>query len=196
MATHSVLKDHHTLRRRAAEVVVRVAELADEEGGTVTHQQTTLPRGQYLRQLAAKLDNNVFVLAVVGEFSRGKSSLINALLERPGLLPTSIEPTTAAVTVLSYAPELQVSVTFKDGSTRDNLTPEDLARYAVGRDLDGRERRAEAARRVGAQWRDDLSETAIDLDLAAQRPAEAGPPTTMGMRRAFGRFSGRRRNHL
>ncbi|HKI35644.1 MAG TPA: dynamin family protein [Gemmataceae bacterium] len=173
MATHSVLKDHHTLRRRAAEVVVRVAELADEEGGTVTHQQTTLPRGQYLRQLAAKLDNNVFVLAVVGEFSRGKSSLINALLDRPGLLPTSIEPTTAAITILSYAPEPRVTVTFKDGTRRDDLSPEDLARYAVGYDLDGRERHAAAARRaagIGESWVGGLTETTLDISLDVAGP--------------------------
>jgi len=173
LATHSVLKDHHTLRRRAAEVVVRVAELADEEGGTVTHQQTTLPRGQYLRQLAAKLDNNVFVLAVVGEFSRGKSSLINALLDRPGLLPTSIEPTTAAITILSYAPEPRVTVTFKDGTRRDDLSPEDLARYAVGYDLDGRERHAAAARRaagIGESWVGGLTETTLDISLDVAGP--------------------------
>jgi len=167
------LKDHHTLRRRAAEVVVRVAELADEEGGTVTHQQTTLPRGQYLRQLAAKLDNNVFVLAVVGEFSRGKSSLINALLDRPGLLPTSIEPTTAAITILSYAPEPRVTVTFKDGTRRDDLSPEDLARYAVGYDLDGRERHAAAARRaagIGESWVGGLTETTLDISLDVAGP--------------------------
>jgi GTP-binding protein EngB required for normal cell division len=166
LATHSVLKDHQTLRRRAAEVILRVAEIADEDGGTVTHQQQTLDRSHYLRQLAAKLDNNVFVLAVVGEFSRGKSSLINALLDRPGLLPTSIEPTTAAVTVLSYAPELRVAVTFKDGTTRDNLNLDDLAHYAVGHDLDGRQRRAEAARRAGGEsWVSTMTETAIDLDV-------------------------------
>lgn len=173
MATHSVLKDHQTLRRRAAEAILRVAEIADEDGGTVTHQQQTLPRGDYLRRLAAKLDNNVFVLAVVGEFSRGKSSLINALLDQPGLLPTSIEPTTAAVTVLSYAPEVRVSVAFKDGTTRDNLGVEDLAHFAVGHDLDGRARRAEAARRAAGgpeRWLAGLSETSIDIDLGPDRP--------------------------
>jgi GTP-binding protein EngB required for normal cell division len=175
------LKDHQTLRRRAAQALVRVAEIADEDGCTVTHQQQTLPRGQYLRQLAAKLENNVFVLAVVGEFSRGKSSLINALLDSPGLLPTSIEPTTAAVTVLSYAPEPRISVTFKDGSTRDNLGPEDLARFAIGHDLDGRERRAEAARRAAEpdpRWLAGLSETNIDLDLGPE-PATASPVATI-----------------
>jgi hypothetical protein len=38
VATHSVLKDHQTLRRRAVEIILRVAEIADEDGGTVAHQ--------------------------------------------------------------------------------------------------------------------------------------------------------------
>jgi GTP-binding protein EngB required for normal cell division len=170
-----VLKDHQTLRQLVAEVILRVARIADEDAGTVTHQQAVVPRGQYLRQIAAKLANDVFVLAVVGEFSRGKSTLINALLDRPGLLPTSIEPTTAAVTVLTHAPEPRVSVTFADGTTRHNLSAADLARYAVGHDLDGRERRAEAARRAasgGDSQPSCMSETDIDLDLNRGRPAE------------------------
>jgi GTP-binding protein EngB required for normal cell division len=174
LPTPSVLKDHQTLRRRAAEVTLRVAEIADEDGGTVTHQQQTLPRGQYLRQLAAKLENDVFVLAVVGEFSRGKSSLINALLDHPGLLPTSLEPTTASITVLTYAPDLHVSVTFKDGSRRDGLAPEDLATYAVGYDLDGRAAALAMAGRAAAcidSWQDGLTETRIEVDLDSARPA-------------------------
>jgi GTP-binding protein EngB required for normal cell division len=177
---HSVLKDHQTLRRRAAEVILRVAELGDEEGGTVTHQQQTLPRGQYLRQLAAKLENNLFVLAVVGEFSRGKSSLINALLDRPGLLPTSIEPTTAAITVLTYAPDLQVSVTFKDGSRRDGLAPEDLATYAVGYDLDGRAAAQSNARRPPGpdSWQGGLTETTLEVRLDPA-PGQTPPVDTV-----------------
>jgi hypothetical protein len=172
LAIHSVLKDHQTLRRRAAEIVVRVAEIADENGGTVTHQQQTMPRGLYLRQLAAKLENNVFVLAVVGEFSRGKSLLINALLDRPGLLPTSIEPTTASIAVLTYSPDLRVSVTFMDGSQRDGLGTEDLARYAVGYDLDGRAAALAAARRAASaeSWKDGLAATSLDIDLDPARP--------------------------
>jgi GTP-binding protein EngB required for normal cell division len=170
-----VLKDHQTLRHVAAEVILRVARIADEDAGTVTHQQVTVPRGEYLRQLAAKLENDVFVLAVVGEFSRGKSTLINALLERPGLLPTSIEPNTAAVTVLSHAPELRLSVTYKDGTTRHGLSADDLARYSAGHDLDGRRRQAEVARKAtagGDSWPGALSETDLDIDLARGRPPE------------------------
>jgi GTP-binding protein EngB required for normal cell division len=163
-----VLRDHQTLRQSVAEVILRVARIADEDAGPATQEQPPIARGQHLRQIASKLANDVFVLAVVGEFSRGKSTLINALLERPDLLPTSIEPTTAAVTVLSYAPEFRVSARFKDGSTREGLTADDLARLATGHDLDGRARRAELAHRVTSDsdsWAGYHSETDLDINL-------------------------------
>jgi GTP-binding protein EngB required for normal cell division len=178
LASHSVLQDHQSLRKRAASAIHRLAEVADEDGGSVTHQKRTLPRGQLLREVGEKLEKNVFVLAVVGEFSRGKSSLINALLDRPNLLPTAIEPSTAAITVLSYAPDLRVSVTFKDGTVKDDVRLEDLPRYAVGRDLDGRQR-VEELRRLAAdmgpsRWPNGLSQADLNLDLDL---GAAAPPT-------------------
>lgn len=51
-------------------------------------------------------------MAVVGEFSSGKSTFINALL-RQELLPASVLPTTAASTEFRYGPELDVTIIFK-----------------------------------------------------------------------------------
>ncbi|MEI2579989.1 dynamin family protein [Scytonema sp. PRP1] len=53
-------------------------------------------------------DPNLY-LAVIGEFSSGKSTFINALL-RDDLLKTSVLPTTAAATKLRYGSCLQVEV--------------------------------------------------------------------------------------
>ncbi len=50
-----------------------------------------------LEQLAKDLSRERFTVAVVGEFSRGKSTLINRLLGRP-LLPVGNMPTTAVLT--------------------------------------------------------------------------------------------------
>jgi GTP-binding protein EngB required for normal cell division len=168
------MRDHQTLRQLVAEVILRVARIADEDAGPVTQEQPTLARGQHLRKIASKLQNDVFVLAVVGEFSRGKSTLINALLECPELLPTSIEPNTAAVTVLSYAPEFRASVTFKDGSTRESLNADDVARLAAGQGLNGHMRSGDAAARFtesSDSWPGYHSETDLDIDLADRSSA-------------------------
>jgi hypothetical protein len=68
--------------------------------------------------LAARLDEGRFHLAVLGQFKRGKSSLLNALLGEP-LLPTGILPLTAVPTVLRYGPERRVWVTGFDGRVTD-----------------------------------------------------------------------------
>ncbi|NJM23654.1 MAG: Dynamin family protein, partial [Richelia sp. SM1_7_0] len=59
-------------------------------------------------------DSNLY-LAVIGEFSSGKSTFINALL-RDDLLKTSVLPTTAAATKLCYGSCLEVKVQL--GGTR------------------------------------------------------------------------------
>ena len=68
--------------------------------------------------------NKPFTVAVVGAFNTGKSSLLNVLLDQieprgrrtEGLLPEAAIATTAAVTVLHYAPEKACAVVRKDGS--------------------------------------------------------------------------------
>lgn len=62
-------------------------------------------------------DNNLY-LGVVGEFSSGKSTFLNAIL-RDDLLRTDVlQATTAAVTWLRYGQNVDVQVEFEDGSKR------------------------------------------------------------------------------
>jgi hypothetical protein len=70
-----------------------------------------------LEDLAARLAAARLQIAVVGQFKRGKSSLLNALLGVP-VLPTGVVPLTAVPTMLAAgAPAL--SVTFLDGRRED-----------------------------------------------------------------------------
>ena len=71
-----------------------------------------------LAGLITRLDEGRFHLAVLGQFKRGKSSLLNALLGEP-LLPTGVLPLTAIPTVLRYGPERRVWVTRLDGRVED-----------------------------------------------------------------------------
>ena len=48
-----------------------------------------------------------FLLVLLGPFSSGKSSLINALLDMPDLLPTGVTPTTDRITILRYGEDIQ-----------------------------------------------------------------------------------------
>ncbi|UTI84952.1 dynamin family protein [Mammaliicoccus sciuri] len=57
-----------------------------------------------------RIEHNLTKIAVFGTFSAGKSSLINAILQKPVLL-SSPNPTTASITEISYGTEQEV--TFK-----------------------------------------------------------------------------------
>ena len=49
-----------------------------------------------------QLDERTCRIAVIGQIKAGKSTFINALARRPGLLPTDINPWTAVVTALHF----------------------------------------------------------------------------------------------
>lgn len=69
-------------------------------------------------------------VAVVGEFRRGKSSLINALLGLP-VLPADATPTTATVNRITYGAEPSVTVRFKDGGEKRLESIEQLPDYVT-----------------------------------------------------------------
>lgn len=84
-----------------------------------------------LAELLAKLRTQTFNLVVFGEFKRGKTTFINALLGQP-LLPAAVVPLTSVVTILHYGPQTQVEVEFLDGR-RTLITPESLPEYVTER---------------------------------------------------------------
>ncbi len=63
--------------------------------------------------LRERLEGGRFHLAVLGQFKRGKSTLLNAFLGQ-AVLPTSVVPLTAIPTFLQYGPEVMVRVSYQD----------------------------------------------------------------------------------
>jgi GTPase SAR1 family protein len=97
-----------------------------------------------LERTLRRLRDGRFVLAVVGEFSSGKSFLLNALLGKvqreermgvariTGLLATDINPSTATITELQYAGEERATAYYADGR-EERIPLGRLARFvAVG----------------------------------------------------------------
>ncbi|ROQ89921.1 dynamin family protein [Desulfosoma caldarium] len=78
-----------------------------------------------------KIRQSAFYLVVLGEFKRGKSTLINAVL-KDNLLPTAVVPLTSIVTMIHYGPEEKICVRFKDGTTR-TIPRKALADYVTER---------------------------------------------------------------
>ena len=82
-----------------------------------------------LDELTAKVRTNTLNLVVVGQFKRGKTCLINALLG-VDLLPTAVVPLTSIVTVLTYGETLQIDVAFQDGKVQA-IAPQELDDYVT-----------------------------------------------------------------
>ena len=77
--------------------------------------------------LAERVREGRFHVAVVGQFKRGKSTLINALVGDP-VLPSGVVPVTSIVTVVTYGPRRGARVQMDDGAWRD-VDPSALAAF-------------------------------------------------------------------
>jgi GTP-binding protein EngB required for normal cell division len=76
------------------------------------------------RGLCERLQQERLQLAVLGQFKRGKSTFINALLGAP-LLPTGVVPLTSAATFIAWGEEPLVRVDFKDGRLPERFATRD-----------------------------------------------------------------------
>jgi GTPase SAR1 family protein len=75
----------------------------------------TSPIPAQLASLGERLTKERLQLAIVGQFKRGKSTFINALLGAP-VLPTAVVPLTAIAAFIAWRAVPQVRIHFKDGS--------------------------------------------------------------------------------
>ena len=64
-----------------------------------------------LKELSAKLASNRFYLVIVGLFKRGKSSLINALIEKE-LAPVAVTPLTSVITFFECGLDTKAEYSF------------------------------------------------------------------------------------
>ena len=79
------------------------------------------------REARAALARRRFNVAVMGQFKRGKSTLINALLGRD-LLPADVAPITTAITAVEHGLRECATVRFEDGR-EEEIGVENVRRY-------------------------------------------------------------------
>ena len=82
------------------------------------------------RDILTRLAEDQFNLLFVGRFSRGKSTLMNALLGGDHL-PTGIVPLTSVITTVRYGSRQQVVLNFNDRSLRREVPLSQLADYVT-----------------------------------------------------------------
>lgn len=71
-----------------------------------------------LVELEKKMDSKTFNVGIMGEFKRGKSTVINALLGQE-IVPADVIPTSATLNYIRYGSSPSAIVRFKDGTEKE-----------------------------------------------------------------------------
>ena len=88
-----------------------------------------------LKRLADSLEDKSYILSIMGEFSAGKSSLINNLFGKQ-ILPVHKTETTARITFIKYGEEEQVELVNTDGTSEFVSIEESLDMWQTGEKAD------------------------------------------------------------
>ncbi|HUL17185.1 MAG TPA: dynamin family protein [Terriglobales bacterium] len=99
--------------------LMRLGELASGLGSQRASEEAA--------NLAQRLREGRFYVACIGQFKRGKSTLLNALVE-DRVLPTGVVPVTAVPTVLRFGETRHARVRFQGGTWTD-VRPDELTQY-------------------------------------------------------------------
>lgn len=87
-----------------------------------------------VQELVTDIQNDFYTVVVLGEFKRGKSTFVNALLGT-SLLPMDILPETATINAIMYHEEPTLQVVRQDGSCESGeVTAEYLKRFSARQD--------------------------------------------------------------
>ena len=101
--------------------IIRSAQAVDTKDQDLAHE---------CRDLLTRLAEDRFNLLVVGRFSRGKSTLMNAILGGE-LLPTGIVPLTSVITTVRYGSRKQVVLHFNGRGLTQDVPLTQLAEYVT-----------------------------------------------------------------
>jgi GTPase SAR1 family protein len=113
-------------RRRVAEILSTLAQTC--------RRLDAEPRAQALDRVRQTLESDDFKILIAGEFKRGKSTLINALLGCD-VLPAKVAPCTAVITRVRFAATKRATLFFKEaGRPPQEIAVEDLKKYVVIQD--------------------------------------------------------------
>lgn len=107
-----------------------------------------------------KVANEHFEVAIVGEFKRGKSTLINALLGQE-VLPADVLPATATLNRVTYSETPYVMVEYKDGGT-ERVDINKLADYVTKLSYES-EMKAETVKQATVYYDTSFCKNNVDI---------------------------------
>jgi Dynamin family. len=155
--TTDMLTDHRRLRANMVTDLKQAQEFARkmELHEVVEHVDTLLLQHEHRN----------FNVAVVGEFKRGKSTLINALLRRQ-VLPANVLPCSATLNRITYGihPLVEIHYRERDGQpgSVEQITIEQLAEYVTKLTPES-ERRAADIEEAIVQYPLELCKNGVDI---------------------------------
>jgi Dynamin family len=123
---------HYTLAKQEVAASVRAAKQLFQAYGV-------REAAERCQALLVQLAEDRFNLAVVGQFKRGKSTLMNAVLGRD-LLPTGLLPLTSAITTLCYGSTERVVLRRKEWTLEQEVPLAQLAAYITERGNPGNQK--------------------------------------------------------
>ncbi len=148
-------------------------------GSYASFRETVNEMSEYLEQLrdyaaSLNLDNTAksigdviektagehFEVAIVGEFKRGKSTLINAILGKE-VLPADVLPATATLNRVTYSKDPYVVVEYKDGHS-EKVDINHLADYVTKLSFES-EKKAETVKEATVYYDTDFCKNHVDI---------------------------------
>lgn len=132
-----------------------------------------------INQTIAQIKSKTYNVAVMGEFKRGKSSLINALLGL-NVLPSDVTPTTATINRITFGTEPKATIHFIDGRKND-IAISELQAY-VTKLTDENERIARSIREAVIYYPTVICQNHVDIiDTPGLNDDEAMTTTTLNI---------------
>ena len=122
--TNDIYLNYHAMTGEITEGLSRMAKFCDQLGME--------ERAASLREGKKKLQSHKFAVGILGEFKRGKSTVINALLGNE-IMPADILPSTATMNRVTYDLQPSVQLNMMDGTT-NRIGVDELAEYVTKRD--------------------------------------------------------------
>lgn len=140
-----------------SEVVAELRELATMNRGLGMEDGAT-----QLEELADRVDAGVFRVLVLGEFKRGKSTLINALLGA-NLLPANVTPTTALLTLIKNGTDVKIELIPFRGEPQQVSAEQLAATLTLSTDEEENHRRQATYKMVEVQYPSPLLQNNVEI---------------------------------
>lgn len=100
-----------------------------EDMGQLCSDMNLAEQNTKLTELGDQLREHRFSVGVMGEFRRGKSTVINSLLGEK-VMPSDIRPCSATMNRVTYGDEKRAVISMKDGKS-ESISIEELPRYVT-----------------------------------------------------------------